>query len=151
MGGLNTDILRYSADILNTTLKLWGKHEWKCRLSQHVCLSFSSIFSFHPTKHSISSVLMHATAPRLSAHTVLYRGDGCHKRARTLISRGQSQLSETFDFSRVSQCAWYFLYQTCPVSISCFASFHLALITQFLPLMNKALNVRSGYHYHLQG
>ena len=53
MDSLNADIMRYTADDLNWTLKLWCKLDEN--VSQYFSVSLSDISSFHPTKHSLSS------------------------------------------------------------------------------------------------
>ena len=104
LGSLNADILRYTADDLSTTLKLWCKLDEN--VIQYFSVSFSDIsslkrypkmlcfvgwngFTRQNTAYRVASVSMHATASGLSRHTMLSRGNGCHKRETALILWGQ--------------------------------------------------------------
>ena len=100
VGSLNADILRYNADNLSITLKLWGKLDENVS-SVNTFPSHSPI-SLHFTRQNIAyrvtTVSMLATAPMLSTYIVLSRGNGCHRRATTLILWGQRQFWGNFRF-----------------------------------------------------
>ena len=99
-------------------------------------------------------MLVHTAAPWLSVHMVLFRGNGCHKCATTLILWGQPQFFRNFlnsaGFRDVHEI---FLYHSLSVSISCITSLlschHLTLRTQIRAVDERnAENLRSGYRYH---
>ena len=93
MGSLNADILRYNADNLSITQKLWGKLDenvsWVITFPSHSPIYLH--FTRQNLAYRVTTVSMLATAPMLSAHIVLSRGNGCHKCATTLILWGQRQ------------------------------------------------------------
>ena len=100
VGSLNTDILRYNADNLSITLKLWGKLDenvsWVNTFPPHSSISLH--FIRQNIAHRVTTVPMLATAPILSTRKVLSRGNGCHKRATTLILWGLRQVWGNFRF-----------------------------------------------------
>ena len=100
VGSLNADILRYNADNLSITLKLWGKLD--DNVSWVNTFPSQSSISLHFTRQNIAyrvtTVPMLATARILSTHIVLSRGNGCHKRATTLILWGLRQFWGNFRF-----------------------------------------------------
>ena len=100
MGSLNADILRYNADIISATLMIWGKLDENVSWVNTFSISFSYISSFYPIKPSLSSA-QYAVAPWLSAHMMLFRGNGCHKCATTLILWGQRQFLGIFRIQQV--------------------------------------------------
>ena len=152
--------LRYNADNLNITLKLWGKLDenvsWVNTFTSHSSISLH--FTRQNIAYRVTTVSKLATAPMLSTHTVLSRGNGCHKRATTVSCEVSASFEETFDFNRVKQCSWRSF-------VSIVICFHFEYIgpTQLFSSCSKnsifvadehsTENVRSGfhYHYHLQG
>ena len=100
VGSLNADILRYNADNLSITLKLWGKLDenvsWVNTFSSHSSISLH--FTRQNIAYRVATVSTLATASMLSTHKVLSRGNGCHKRATTLILWGRRQFWGNFRF-----------------------------------------------------
>ena len=100
VGSLNADILRYNADNLSITLKLWGKLDenvsWVNTFSSHSSISLH--FTRQNIAYRVATVSTLATASMLSTHIVLSRGNGCHKRATTLILWGRRQFWGNFRF-----------------------------------------------------
>ena len=103
VGSLNADILRYNADNLSITLKLWGKLgenvSWVNTFPSHSPISLH--FTRQNIAYRVTTVSMFVTALMLSTHIVLSRGNGCHWYCEVSAS-----FEETFDFSRVKQCPW---------------------------------------------
>ena len=134
-GSLNADNLRYTADDLSTTLKLWCKLDEK--VSQYFSVSFSDISSFHPTKHSLSSgqcINACDSVRAFKAHWLCCLAETAATNVRQhWYCEAIAYVEETFDFSRVSQCSWscikHYLFPICKANL--FNCFHLALRTQF--------------------
>ena len=147
VGSLYADILRYNADNLSITLKLWGKLDENVS-GVNTFPSHSSI-SLHFTRQNIAyrvaTESMLATAPMLSTHIVLSRRNGCHKRATTLILWGLCQFWGNSISAGLSSIHDVFLCQLWSVSIMCISELlnclHLAPRTQFLLQMNTTMKM----------
>ena len=100
VGSLNAYILKYNADNLCITLKLWGKLDenvsWVKTFPSHSSISLH--FTRQNIAYRVTTLSMLATAPMLSTHIVLCHGNGCHKRATTLLLWGQRQFWGNFRF-----------------------------------------------------
>ena len=155
VGSLNADILRYNADIISATLMIWGK------LDENVSWvntfpSLSSIF-LHFIRQSLAyrvrSMLVHAVAPWISAHMMLFRGNGCHKCATTLILWGQRQFLGIFRIQQVyMMCMRFFVPFIICFHIVYNEPTQLPSSDSKNPILavdeRNTENVRSGYHYH---
>ena len=101
VGRPNADIPRYNADILSISLHLWAKLvenvSWVNTSQPLSPISFSFIRENRACR-VIGVSTMQATAPRLSVHMMLSRGNDCHKRAATLIPWGQREFVGNFWF-----------------------------------------------------
>ena len=158
---IHGDILRYNADNLSITQKLWGKLDenvsWVNTFSSHSSISLH--FTRLSIAYRVATVSTLATASMLSTHIVLSRGNGCHKRATTLILWGRRQFWGNFRFQPgFKQYSWR-------IFVSIVICFHFVYIgtTQLFSSYSKNSifaadehnheNVRSGFHYrcYLQG
>ena len=138
VGSLTADILRYNADNLSITLKLWGKSDenvsWVNTFPSHSSISLH--FTRQNIAHRVTTVPLFATASMLSTHIVLSRGNGCHKRATKLIPWGLRQFLRKLSISAgLSSIHDIFLFQLWSVSILCISEplncFHFATKLNF--------------------
>ena len=102
VGSLNAEFLRYNADIISTTLKLWGKlDENVSRINTFTFCSFTSLhFISQNTAYRVTRVLMQTAALRVSAHMRLSPGNNYHKCVTTLIPWGERQFLRNFQFQQ---------------------------------------------------